>query len=161
MTKKITKILFHFLINAKYGLFYLYPFPLNFHVIIFSVSGWLIQGIYTNKKGHDWVSQFLMFLRPPLPSFWAENGAGRWLSGIVNTSTYSVTDTTCLPCWTPATVGPLEHLTCGARRMPSANRAAGNGPCADCTHLLCSCSTVLSDSLTKLKYKYKDNGVKN
>lgn len=145
-------MLFHFLINAKYGLFYLYLFPLNFHVIIFSISGWLIQGIYTNKKGHDRVSQFFKVSQATIAFFLSWEWSGEVAFWDCNTSTCSVTDDM-LPSWTPTTAGPLEHFTCGARRMSSVNGAAGNGPCADCMHLLCSCSTVLSDSLTKPKCK--------
>ena len=98
---------------------------LSFYLIIFCVSGWLIQGSNTSKKEPDRVPCSFMFLRTPLPSschqtqFWSKWKASPHRAR--SYPTYSVIDWThfaspwthIMVHWNSVLVGHHEQYTQG------------------------------------------------
>lgn len=99
---------------------------LSFCAVIFSVSGWLIQGSNRSKRGYERILWLLVFLRKTLPSFytyskfWIEWKAWPLVAVSTHPPAYSVAFVTHLPWtrfesyWSPCIVGPPKFCAYGA-----------------------------------------------
>lgn len=150
--------------KKTYGFLHL---SISFYAIIFSISGWLIQGGNSIKRGCDRIPWLFVFLRKTLPffclhsNFWFECKA--WFGAVsTHPPAYSVVFVTHLLCISlaelPCIMKPQKFCAFGALQTQGMSGAARNGVVTHIKQdLLCShaLSVVPSDLIHKHKFKVK------